>query len=157
TALSPRGPSSPNRSPIMPSPSALRRGSCATATAGPQLWHSPHSNTTRNAFSCVLFNSYTFLAFLAVVLPLYYALPHRWQNRMLLVARYIFYAAWDWRFLGLLLIQTVVDYFAALRMGEDRPQARRRLYLLLSLGVNLGILGFFKYFNFFIDSFGQLL
>jgi D-alanyl-lipoteichoic acid acyltransferase DltB (MBOAT superfamily) len=105
----------------------------------------------------MLFNSYAFLVFLAVVLPLYYVLAHRWQNRMLLVASYIFYAAWDWRFLGLLFIQTVVDYFAALGMGQDPPPARRRLYLLASLGVNLGILGFFKYFNFFIDSFGLLL
>jgi D-alanyl-lipoteichoic acid acyltransferase DltB (MBOAT superfamily) len=105
----------------------------------------------------MLFNSYTFVIFLAIVLPLYYVLAHRWQNRMLLVASYIFYAAWDWRFLGLLLIQTVVDYFAALGMGQDPPPARRRLYLLASLGVNLGILGFFKYFNFFVDSFGQLL
>jgi D-alanyl-lipoteichoic acid acyltransferase DltB (MBOAT superfamily) len=105
----------------------------------------------------MLFNSRMFLVFLAVVLPLYYVLRHRWQNRMLLMASYLFYAAWDWRFLGLLLIQTIVDYFAALGMGREPRPARRRLYLLASLGVNLGILGFFKYFNFFIDSFGHLL
>ena len=103
----------------------------------------------------MLFNSFQFLAFLALVLPLYFALPHRWQNRMLVVASYVFYAAWDWRFCSLLLISTVVDYSCGLAMG--RRSERRGRYLAASLVTNLGILGFFKYFNFFVDSFAAFL
>jgi D-alanyl-lipoteichoic acid acyltransferase DltB (MBOAT superfamily) len=104
----------------------------------------------------MLFNSLTFLLFLAVVLPLYYALAHRWQNKMLVVASYVFYGAWDWRFLFLLLISTVVDFNCARAMDAASPKGRKRL-LYLSLAVNLGILGFFKYFNFFIGSAASLL
>jgi D-alanyl-lipoteichoic acid acyltransferase DltB (MBOAT superfamily) len=100
----------------------------------------------------LLFNSIEFLVFLAVVLALYYRLGLRAQNRMLLVASYVFYAWWDWRFLSLLAISTVVDFFcaAAIEASEDR-RTRRRL-LLISIGTNLGILGFFKYFDFFVTS-----
>jgi alginate O-acetyltransferase complex protein AlgI len=105
----------------------------------------------------MLFHSLAFAGFLAVVLPLYYMLAHRWQNRLLLVASYVFYAAWDWRFLSLLFLQTAVDYLAALGMerAAGRP-ARRRLFLWLSLGVNLGVLGVFKYYDFFAESLAGL-
>ena len=56
------------------------------------------------------FNSVEFLLFLPIVLTIYYLLPHRWQNRYLLIASYVFYAAWDWRFLGLIAASTVVDF-----------------------------------------------
>jgi len=104
----------------------------------------------------MLFNSFVFVAFLAIVLPLYYGLSHRWQNRMLVVASYVFYGFWDWRFCSLLLLSTLVDYSCGLALS-NRPAGQRRNILLVSLAVNLGVLGFFKYFNFFVDSFRALL
>lgn len=100
----------------------------------------------------MLFNSYAFAAFLAVVLPLYYALGHRWQNRMLLLASYVFYGWWDPRFLLLLWLSTVVDFFVARRMTATADQRARRRLMVLSVTLNLAYLGFFKYFDFFADS-----
>ena len=79
-------------------------------------------------------------------------LPHRAQNWLLLVASYYFYAAWDWRFLGLLIASTLVDYSCARALGRTDSPATRRALLVLSLGFNLTLLGFFKYFNFFADN-----
>lgn len=104
----------------------------------------------------MLFNSVEFAVFFAVVYSLYWLLSHRWQNRMLLAASYLFYGAWDWRFLFLLLFSTVVDYFSGLGMEAAKGDSRRRLWLWTSVTVNLGLLGFFKYFNFFIESFASL-
>jgi alginate O-acetyltransferase complex protein AlgI len=100
----------------------------------------------------VLFNSWIFLPFILIVFALYFALPLRGQNRMLLVASYVFYGAWDWRFLFLIALSTVVDYFVGIAIDRCDSATRRRRWLLLSMSTNLGILGFFKYFNFFIDS-----
>ena len=100
----------------------------------------------------MLFNSWQFLVFAALVFPLYYALPHRWQNRMLLAASYVFYGAWDYRFLALIALSTAVDYVAARGIASAADQRRRRVWLVLSLVTNLGLLGFFKYFNFFVAS-----
>jgi D-alanyl-lipoteichoic acid acyltransferase DltB (MBOAT superfamily) len=100
----------------------------------------------------MVFNSLHFVAFFLVVYAVYRALPHRAQNWFLVGASYYFYAAWDWRFLGLLLGSTVVDYFVAGYLVATDVPRRRRLALLLSLGFNLGMLGFFKYFNFFADG-----
>ena len=105
----------------------------------------------------MLFNSWQFLALAAVVYALYFRLPHRGQNWMLLAASYVFYGAWDVRFLGLLLFSTVIDYVAGLRMAAASTQEVRRRWLLLSIVTQLSILGFFKYFNFFIDSAGAAL
>ena len=99
------------------------------------------------------FNSFTFLIFLAIVLPVYYALSHRWQNRLLLAASYVFYGTWDWRFLFLLVGSTVVDFFVAGRLERTSDVRVRRWLLGISLTVNLGFLFVFKYFNFFVDSF----
>ena len=105
----------------------------------------------------MLFNSLEFFAFLAVVYGLYRICQHRWQNRVLLIASYFFYGAWDWRFLSLIFLSTVVDYTIGLRMHrESQPSIRKRL-LLVSLVTNLGLLGVFKYFNFFTDSLESLL
>jgi alginate O-acetyltransferase complex protein AlgI len=100
----------------------------------------------------MVFNSLHFVWFFVVVYALYRVLRHRAQNWLLLVASYYFYAAWDWRFLGLLLASTLVDYSCARALDRTDDARRRRLLLTLSLGFNLTLLGFFKYFNFFADS-----
>ncbi len=106
----------------------------------------------------MLFNSYIFLVFLPVVFLLYWRIRSlRLQNIFLVVASYIFYGWWDWRFLSLLAVSSLADYLIGLRMSETQDNRKRRLLLICSLGINLGILGFFKYFNFFIDSAAVLL
>jgi D-alanyl-lipoteichoic acid acyltransferase DltB (MBOAT superfamily) len=98
------------------------------------------------------FNSWTFVLFVLPVLGLYYLLPFKWQNRMLLVASCIFYASWNWRFLFLLLLQTSIDFFVGQKVYDSDCPVKRKRLLLLSLCANLGILGIFKYFNFFIGN-----
>jgi alginate O-acetyltransferase complex protein AlgI len=100
----------------------------------------------------MLFNSWQFFVFLTVVLALYYSLAKLPQNRILLVASYFFYGWWDWRFTSLLMISTVVDYHLSLAIDRANDQRRRKLLLIVSIVLNFGMLGFFKYFNFFIDS-----
>jgi D-alanyl-lipoteichoic acid acyltransferase DltB (MBOAT superfamily) len=105
----------------------------------------------------MIFNSLQYALFLPVVVGLYWALPRRYRTPLLLVASYVFYGAWDWRFLGLLLLSTVVDYSIGLRLDATDDERRRKLLLLASVGVNLSILGFFKYADFFIDSAQELM
>ncbi|NLE58267.1 MAG: MBOAT family protein [Planctomycetes bacterium] len=105
----------------------------------------------------MLFNSFIFVCFLAVVLPLYYALSHKWQNRMLLAASYVFYGAWDWRFCFLLAGSTLVDFQIARSIDRTADQRRRKLLFLLSLLFGLGVLGLFKYCGFFVHSLNDLL
>ena len=105
----------------------------------------------------MLFNSYVFWVFLAIVLLAYALLRHRAQNRMLLVASYIFYGWWDWRFLTLIVISTVIDYFVALGIERNNAPRRRKILLSLSVGANLGLLGIFKYYDFFVSEFNDLL
>src|SRR5262245_2075917 len=112
----------------------------------------------------MVFNSLQFLWFFVVVYALYRLLPavssveraHRAQNWLLLVASYYFYAAWDYRFLALLMASTIVDYTCGQVMGRMVNERRRRLVMWLSIGFNLTILGFFKYFNFFADNLAAL-
>lgn len=84
-------------------------------------------------------------------------LSHRSQNRMLLFASYVFYGAWDWRFLSLILMSTIVDYLVGLRIYQEKSAHRRRYLLWVSLATNLGVLVIFKYFGFFIDSFQDFI
>ena len=105
----------------------------------------------------MVFNSLHFVWFFLAVYAIYRVLPHRPQNWLLLAASYYFYAAWDWRFLGLLAASTVVDYTAARFLDSTSDPRRRKLLLAVSLGFNLTLLGFFKYFNFFSDSLHALL
>jgi alginate O-acetyltransferase complex protein AlgI len=109
----------------------------------------------------MLFNSFQFLVFLPIVLAIYYPLPHKAQNRFLLLASLFFYASWDWRFLAPLLITTSIDFWCARRMGaivSVRGLApERKPYLIVSVIANLALLGFFKYFNFFAGSAEQLV
>ena len=100
----------------------------------------------------MLFNSVTFLIFFAIIYVSYLLLRHRWQNILLLVASYVFYGWWDWRFLSLILASTVVDYFCGLRMAEAEDTRRRKRLLTVSLLSNLGMLGYFKYYDFFVSS-----
>ena len=105
----------------------------------------------------MLFTELIFWAFFAVVGLAYLVLPHKGQNRMLLVASYVFYGAWDWRFLSLILLSTVVDYFVGAAMHRESVQARRKRLLWVSLACNLGMLAIFKYLGFFVESFQSLL
>ena len=103
----------------------------------------------------MLFNSFEFLLFLPTVLGLYWFVLHRHlraQNLLLLVASYVFYGWWDWRFLGLIALSTVVDFLVGIRIEKAPDKARKKRWLWVSLGVNLGILGYFKYANFFIEN-----
>ncbi|MFZ3583343.1 MBOAT family O-acyltransferase [Loktanella sp. DJP18] len=104
----------------------------------------------------MLFSQLEFWYFFAAVFALYLVLPFRAQNAMLLVASYIFYGSWDWRFLGLIAISTIIDYLLALRIDREIDPALRRRYLIVSMFMNLGLLGVFKYLNFFIGSFAAL-
>ncbi|HMX63421.1 MAG TPA: MBOAT family protein, partial [Candidatus Sumerlaeota bacterium] len=98
------------------------------------------------------FNSLAFLIFLPIVLGLYYLLPFRWQNRMLLLASYVFYGWWNWKFLILILISPTVDYVCGMLLDRSQDQRTRRRILITSMAMNLIVLGYFKYANFFIDS-----
>lgn len=104
----------------------------------------------------MLFNSLDFAVFLPLVFLIYwFGLRRnlRAQNVWLVAASYVFYGWWDYRFLSLILFSTLVDYFIGWYLGKDFPDRRRKLLLWVSLGVNLGLLGFFKYYNFFLDNF----
>jgi alginate O-acetyltransferase complex protein AlgI len=104
----------------------------------------------------MLFNSIEFLIFLPIVFFLYWFVINknlRNQNFLLVVASYIFYGWWDWRFLPMMFFTTLVDYFVGLGLAKTDVQRKRKLLLWISIILNLGLLGFFKYFNFFIDSF----
>jgi D-alanyl-lipoteichoic acid acyltransferase DltB (MBOAT superfamily) len=75
----------------------------------------------------------------------------------LLAASYFFYACWDWRFVFLLAFSTVLDFYSGIKIYEHKKQSQRKLWLIISVGINLGFLGVFKYYNFFADSFAELL
>lgn len=94
---------------------------------------------------------------MAAIFVVYWRVPNHYRNPLVLVGSYVFYGMWDWRFLGLLVLSTVVDFAVGLALGQqDEPRVRKAL-LATSLVVNLGVLGIFKYANFFVDSMGGLL
>ncbi len=104
----------------------------------------------------MIFNSLDFAIFLPIVFTIYWLLNGqklRIQNLFLLIASYFFYAWWDWRFLFLIFASSFVDFIAGQRIYASDSKKTKKRYLYLSLGVNLGLLGFFKYFNFFIENF----
>lgn len=105
----------------------------------------------------MLFNSIDFLIFFPTVFVLYWSLNNNLtiQNILLLVASYIFYAWWDWRFLSLIIISSIIDYTAGLKIHKAENEKKRKLWLIISLVANLGFLSIFKYYNFFADSFVQ--
>jgi len=100
----------------------------------------------------LLFDTPVYFVFLALVVALYWRLKWRRQNELLLVASYFFYGWWDWRFLVLMLFSTSIDYIIARKIENTLEPRRRKSLLIFSLIINFTILGFFKYFNFFIDS-----
>lgn len=105
----------------------------------------------------MLFNTLTFWGFFAVVLTLFYTLPKSLRQGLLLIASYTFYGMWDWRFLSLIGLSTIVDYVCAARIDASTNDSTRRRLLIFSISVNLSLLGFFKYFNFFSDNVIALL
>jgi len=103
----------------------------------------------------MLFNSFEFFIFLPIIFFLYWVIFKynlKFQNALILLASYVFYSWWDWRFLSLIIISTIVDYFIGLKIYKSNDLRIKKYYLLVSVVINLGILGFFKYYNFFIDS-----
>ncbi len=106
----------------------------------------------------MLFNSLDFAIFLPIVFFLYWFVAKRnlrLQNILLLVASYFFYACWDWRFLFLLMFSTLLDYFTGIKMESVASQSKKKFWFWLSIIVNLGFLGVFKYYNFFVESFAN--
>jgi alginate O-acetyltransferase complex protein AlgI len=104
----------------------------------------------------MLFNSIEFAIFLPLVFFIYWFVVNknlRLQNFFLLVVSYIFYGWWDWRFLSLLIFSSVVDYLVGIGLDRQEDPLKRKMLISTSIVVNLGLLGFFKYFNFFVDSF----
>ncbi len=103
----------------------------------------------------MLFNSIDFAIFLPIVFILYWFVFKnnlKSQNTLLLAASYVFYGWWDWRFLGLILFSTLVDYTFGIAISKSNDPSKRKWLLWVSILVNLGFLGIFKYYNFFIDN-----
>src|SRR6516225_3774444 len=97
----------------------------------------------------MLFDTPVFFLFLVLVVLVYWRLEFRQQNVFLLLASYLFYGWWDWRFLLLMIGSTTLDYWIAHAIARAPSQTRRKQWLVLSLVINFTILGIFKYFNFF--------
>src|SRR5205809_5861453 len=104
----------------------------------------------------MLFNSFQYWIFFLLVAVLFYSIPFRAGKVLLLCASYVFYMWWDPRFIVLILTSTVVDYYLGILL-EVASGRRKKLLLAVSLVVNLGILGFFKYYDFFAGSLAALL
>ena len=103
----------------------------------------------------MLFNSLEFFIFLPIVFILYWFVfkKHlKTQNIILLIASYVFYGMWDWRFLSLILLSTIVDYFVGIKIDSITDKPLRKRWLWVSVFFNISLLGFFKYYNFFVDS-----
>ncbi|HEA22494.1 MAG TPA: MBOAT family protein [Pricia antarctica] len=104
----------------------------------------------------MLFNSIDFAIFLPIVFLLYWFVANKnlkIQNFLIVVASYIFYGLWDWRFLFLILFSTLIDYSVGVRLIKEQNTSKRKVLLWVSILVNLGVLGFFKYYNFFLENF----
>jgi D-alanyl-lipoteichoic acid acyltransferase DltB (MBOAT superfamily) len=101
----------------------------------------------------MVFTSLVFVVFYVIVFALYWPLGKENQNRLIVASGLIFYGWWDWRFAVLLLVTTGIDFGVGLALEREADRAKRKAWLLLSLVSNLGVLAFFKYFNFFSDSF----
>ncbi|MBF4470312.1 MBOAT family O-acyltransferase [Flavobacterium sp. HJJ] len=108
----------------------------------------------------MFFNSLAFAVFLPIVFLLYWFVFNKnksTQNAVLIIASYYFYSCWDWRFLFLLVFSTFLDYYTGIRIEKSQTEKNRKFWFWLSILVNLGFLGMFKYYNFFASSFTELL
>ena len=108
----------------------------------------------------MFFNSLTFAVFLPIVFLLYWFVfnkTKKTQNLLLILASYYFYSCWDWRFLFLLVFSTFLDYYTGIQIEKSEKEKTRKFWFWLSIGINLGFLGVFKYYNFFASSFAELL
>lgn len=108
----------------------------------------------------MLFNSLSFAVFFPLVFIFYWALGkknYKIQNIFLLIASYYFYSCWDWRFVFLLAFSTALDYYSGIKIHETSNKRLKKIWLIISVSINLGFLGVFKYYNFFIESFAELL
>ncbi|GAA5026427.1 O-acyltransferase [Marivirga lumbricoides] len=108
----------------------------------------------------MLFNSFEFALFLPLSFLLYWFVFKKHlkaQNFFLLAISYLFYGWWDWRFLSLIAFSSLVDFIAGQQIEKSNTKARKKLFLWISICTNLGFLGFFKYFNFFTESFADML
>ncbi len=106
----------------------------------------------------MIFTEFRFLLFFGVVFGLYWLIQRNTLRKaLILVSSYLFYGAWDWRFLSILIGSTLVDYYVSLKIAGSQQPRVRRSWLMVSLCTNLGVLGVFKYFNFFADSASQFL
>ncbi|TDO83775.1 D-alanyl-lipoteichoic acid acyltransferase DltB (MBOAT superfamily) [Flavobacterium chryseum] len=108
----------------------------------------------------MLFNSLNFAIFLLFTFILYWFIGRKslkFQNILLLIASYFFYSCWDWRFLFLLVFSTLLDYYTGIKMSEAKSQTNKKFWFWLSIAVNLGFLGVFKYYNFFASSFANAI
>src|SRR3954453_10206177 len=102
----------------------------------------------------MLFNTFQFAYFFAILFPTYWALRRfrTAQNLLLLLAGYFFYACWEPKFLALLIGSTAMDFACGLAVDRIEAPRRRKLFVALSMALNLGMLGYFKYYNFFAES-----
>ncbi len=108
----------------------------------------------------MFFNSLHFAVFLPIIFILYWFVFNKnksWQNSLLIVASYYFYACWDWRFLLLLVFSTLLDYFSGIQIEKSKSVKESKFWFWLSIIINLGFLGIFKYYNFFATSFTELI
>ncbi len=108
----------------------------------------------------MFFNSINFAIFLPIVFVLYWFVTNKnlkSQNILLLLASYFFYSCWDWRFLFLLIFSTFLDYYTGIRISDTKNQSSKKFWFWLSISVNLGFLGVFKYYNFFAASFADAI
>ncbi|EKT4510212.1 MBOAT family protein [Flavobacterium psychrophilum] len=108
----------------------------------------------------MLFNSINFAIFLPIVFMFYWFVfdkNYKHQNILLLVSSYFFYACWDWRFLFLLIFSTFLDYFTGIKMADSKNISSKKIWFWLSVTINIGFLGVFKYYNFFAESFAKVI
>ncbi|MBF0440626.1 MAG: MBOAT family protein [Oligoflexales bacterium] len=105
----------------------------------------------------MLFQSREFFILFVITFGFYLFLPRKPQNVLLLIASYVFYGWWDYKFLYLLIFTTLVDFYTGLGIYGAKSASRKRIFLLISVLINLGVLGLFKYYNFFIESTNEIL
>ncbi|MXO33457.1 MBOAT family protein [Apibacter sp. B3889] len=108
----------------------------------------------------MFFNSFEYAIFLPIIFIIYWLILNKnlkLQNLFLLISSYFFYSCWDWKFLFLLAFSTILDYISGLKIYNSNTQIKKKIWLIISVSINLGFLGFFKYYNFFIESFADLI